>query len=165
MEWADPVTGSSFTPALGAKKRETKSTVSPGAAVWNDNPPEQWKSALAAVISKTRSLISATGLDGSTVLISTGGTYGFSPSPRMWIDLEQAYRRLDHAEGSLRHDDPMSAAQEATVASATLRRPFLPGESGLWLEEARSRQSDALYRCYVTLAAAWKMIGAATGDQ
>lgn len=127
--------------------------------VWNDNPPEQWKSALAAVISKTRSLISATGLDGSAVVISTGGTYGFSPSPRMWIDLEQAYRRLDHAEGSLRHDDPMSAAQEATVASATLRRPFLPGESGLWLEEARSRQSDALYRCYVTLAAAWKIIG------
>jgi DNA-binding SARP family transcriptional activator len=127
--------------------------------VWDDDPPGQWKSALAAVISKARSLISLTGLDGAAVLVSTGGTYSFSPSPQMWIDLEQAYRRLDRAEGSLRHDDPMSAAQEATVASAILRRPFLPGESGLWLEEARSRQSDALYRCYVTLAAAWRIIG------
>ncbi len=127
--------------------------------VWDDDPPAQWKSALSAVISKTRSLISQTGLDGSAVLVSTGGSYSFSPSSEMWIDLEQADRRLDRAEGSLRHDDPTDAAREATVASAILRRPLLPGEAGFWVEAARRRQSDALYRCYVTLATAWKIIG------
>ena len=47
--------------------------------VWDGTPPSQWKPALAAIISKTRSLITATGLDGSTMLMSSVGTYSFAP--------------------------------------------------------------------------------------
>lgn len=127
--------------------------------IWDDHPPTQWKSALAAVISKIRSLIVQIGFDAATTLTSSGGTYAFAPAADMWIDLEQAHRRLDRAEGSLRHDDAADATREATVASAILRRPLLPGEAGLWLEAMRRQQLDALYRTYITLAAAWNMLG------
>ena len=97
--------------------------------IWDNAPPRQWKSALAAVVSKTRSLITTTGLDGTSVLSSAGGTYTFTPPAEMWIDLEHAYRCLDRAEGALRHGDHTGAVGDATVASAILRRPLLAGES------------------------------------
>ncbi len=46
--------------------------------VRDDTPPAQWKSAVAAVVSKTRSLITRTGLDGAAVVVS----YTFVPRPR-----------------------------------------------------------------------------------
>ena len=127
--------------------------------IWDNAPPAQWKSALAAVVSKTRSLITTIGLDGTSLLSSIGGTYTFTPPPEMWIDLEHAYRRLDRAEGALRHGDHTGAAGDATVASAILRRPLLAGESCLWLDRARRHQADALYRSFITLASAWNQIG------
>lgn len=127
--------------------------------VWDGRPPSQWRSALAVVVSKTRSLITTTGLDGPSILASVGGTYSFTPPPDMWIDLEHAYRCLDRAEGAMRHGEAASAAPDATVASAILRRPLLAGETCLWLDEARTEQTDALYRTLTTLAAAWNEIG------
>ncbi len=127
--------------------------------VWDDTPPAQWKSALAAVVSKTRSLITAIGLDGAAVLSSVGGTYSFTPPAQMWIDLEHAYRRLDRAEGALRHGRAGEAAPDATVASAILRRPLLAGEHCMWLDQVRRSQSDALYRAFITLASAWNQLG------
>ena len=127
--------------------------------VWDETPPSQWKSALAAVVSKTRSLITAIGFDGAAVLSSVGGTYTFTPPPQMWIDLEHAYRRLDRAEGALRHGRVGDAAQDATVASAILRRPLLAGEDCMWLDQVRRSQSDALYRTFITLASAWNQLG------
>ncbi len=127
--------------------------------IWDGTPPSQWRSALAAVVSKTRSLITTTGLDGPAVLSSIGGTYSFTPPPDMWIDLERAYRCLDRAEGAMRHGQAASAAPEATVASAILRRPLLAGETCLWLDQARTEQTNALYRTYITLASAWNKIG------
>ena len=127
--------------------------------VWDDTPPTQWKSALAAVVSKIRSLITRTGLDGPALVVSTGGTYAFVPPPETWVDLENAYRRLDRAEGALRHGDHEVAVGDATVASAILRRPLLAGEDGLWLDEVRRRQADALYRTFIALGTAWNGIG------
>jgi DNA-binding SARP family transcriptional activator len=123
--------------------------------VWDGAPPSQWKSALAAIMSKTRSLITATGLDGSAMLSSSVGTYTFTPPPDMWIDVEHAARSLDRAEGAMRRGDAAEATRDATVASSILRRPLLAGADCSWLDEARRRQSDALYRSLITLAAAW----------
>jgi DNA-binding SARP family transcriptional activator len=127
--------------------------------VWDGQPPSQWKSALAAIMSKTRSLITATGFDGSTMLVSSVGTYSFVPPADMWIDVEHAARSLDRAEGAFRRGDAAEASREATVASSILRRPLLAGAECSWLDDARRRQSDALYRSMVTLAAAWHALG------
>ena len=67
--------------------------------VWDQSPPEQWKSALSAVISKVRSLITKTGLDGASTLSSAGGAYELHPPSDLWVDLEDAFRRLDRGGG------------------------------------------------------------------
>lgn len=127
--------------------------------IWDGAPPPQWKHALAPVISKIRSLISTTGLDGSEVLPAGGGAYSLVLPGDIWVDLESAHRSLDRAEGALRHDRDADAARDATVASSILRRSFLTGIDNLWVDRVRDRLTDALYRCSITLATAWNRLG------
>lgn len=127
--------------------------------VWDDDPPEQWSGALAAVVSKIRSLISGIGLDGRAVMASVGGTYSLLLPPDTWVDWESAIRYLDRAEGAVRHDDHAAAVADGTIASSILRRPILPGVDCRWSERLRRRQDDALYRCLVALATAWNELG------
>ncbi len=127
--------------------------------IWDESPPPHWKHALAPVISKIRSLISSTGLDGSEVLTAGGGAYGLTLPPDTWVDLECAVRALDRAEGALRHGQDADAARDATVASSILRRDLLTGIDNLWADRLRDRLADALYRCSVTLATAWNRLG------
>jgi DNA-binding SARP family transcriptional activator len=123
--------------------------------VWDERLPPRWTGALHTVISKLRSLMTAAGLDGRAVVASVGGTYAITLPPDTWVDLEDAHRRLDRAEGALRHDDLSTATAEATVASGILRRPLLAGIDGHWIEERRRHEMLALYRCYVVLAEGW----------
>lgn len=127
--------------------------------IWDGEPSGRWKSALAPIVSKIRTLLTAVGLDGSVVLGSVGGTYRLALPPDAWIDLEDAMRRLDRAEGARRHGDHASACREATVASAILRRRFLPGVDNLWADRVRRELDEAQHRCAVTLADAWIRLG------
>lgn len=127
--------------------------------VWGDAPPAQWNGALSTIVSKIRSLLTRAGLDGAAVMRSSGGTYELVLPADAWVDLEDAYRRLDRAEGAARHGDDRSAAREATVASPTLRRTMLSGIDNEWVDEARRRQHDATYRCLTVLAVAWCRLG------
>lgn len=127
--------------------------------VWDERPPRQWKSTLAPVVSKIRSLITASGLDGTSVLTSSGGAYQLLWPGDIWVDLEQAFRRLDNAEGAIRHCDHPGAARDATVASSVLRRPFLTGIDNNWADRVRHRLADAFYRSSITLAIAWNHLG------
>jgi len=77
------------------------------------------------------------------------------PAPGSWVDLEDATRRLDRAEGAVRHGKPLGALPEATVASSILRRPFLRGSEGDWIDGVRLRKDVALYWCYEVLAQGW----------
>lgn len=127
--------------------------------VWGEQPPERWKGSLAAVVSKIRTLITATGVDGRDAMLSSGGAYTLALPVDSWVDLEDAHRRLDRAEGALRHGDSRAATGDATVASSILRRPLLAGAESRWVEQTQARQADALYRCLTTLAAAWSRLG------
>lgn len=127
--------------------------------VWGESVPTQWNGALSTVVSKIRSLFTRSGLDGSELLPSTGGTYELVLPSDCWVDLEDAYRRLDRAEGAIRHGDDRAATVETTVAFSTLRRPLLSGVDSEWVEQARQRQQDAAYRCLTVLASAWDRLG------
>lgn len=123
--------------------------------VWGDAPPPRWTGALHTIVSKLRSLLNGAGLDGRTVLPSTGGGYELHLPPSSWVDIEDAVRRLDLAEGALRHDDARTATAEATVAWSILRRPLLTGLDGDWVERQRDRQRLAAHRCGTVLADGW----------
>jgi SARP family transcriptional regulator, regulator of embCAB operon len=128
--------------------------------VWGEDSPEGWSGSLNALISKIRALFASCGLDARAILTSTGGSYAINLPPGSWVDLEDATRRLDRAEGAVRHGDLAAALPDATVASSILRRPFLGGSEGEWIDGVRRRQHAALYRCYEVLSEGW----AAQGD-
>jgi hypothetical protein len=119
--------------------------------VWGEDLPDGWSGSLSALISKTRSLLARSGLDAKSILISNSGSYAISLPPGSWVDLEDATRRLDRAEGEVRHGNIVGALPDATVASSILRRPFLRGSEGAWIDGVRRRQDAALYRCYEVL--------------
>ena len=127
--------------------------------VWGEQLPSNWKGALAAVVSKIRSLVTTIGLDGRDVVNSSGGAYAFLLPARSWVDLEEAHLRLDRAEGAWRHGDNEATVRHATVASSILRRPTLAGIDSRWAEELQRRQADALHRSLIALASAWNALG------
>jgi SARP family transcriptional regulator, regulator of embCAB operon len=127
--------------------------------VWGESMPTQWNGALSTVLSKIRTLFARSGLDGTKLLASTRGSYELVLPSECWVDLEDAYRRLDRAEGAVRHGDDRAATVDATVASSTLRRCLLSGVDNEWVDQARRRQQDAAYRCLTLLAAAWHRLG------
>lgn len=124
--------------------------------VWGDDVPDGWTGSLSALISKTRRLLAGCGLDAKSVLTSSAGSYAINLPAGSWVDLEDATRRLDRAEGAVRHGNLAGALPDATVASSILRRPFLRGAEGLWIDEVRRRNDAALYRCYEVLAEGWR---------
>lgn len=127
--------------------------------LWDDDLPEAWSGALTSLLSKTRNLVARAGLDGRAVVVSAGGSCGIHLPAGSWVDVEDAVRRTDRAEGALRTGDAVGASREATVASAVLRRPFLAGITARWAEERRSLLDDVLLRCLVTLATARNRLG------
>ncbi|MGI9621809.1 MAG: AfsR/SARP family transcriptional regulator [Acidimicrobiales bacterium] len=127
--------------------------------VWGEQLPEGWSGSLSALISKTRSLLAGCGLDAKAILRSAAGSYEVTLPPGGWVDLEDAIRRLDRSEGHLRHGDLAAALPDATVASAILRRPFLRGSDGEWVDDVRRRNDAALYRCYEVLSEGWRAQG------
>lgn len=127
--------------------------------VWDGRPPGKWDGALSAIVSRIRSLVTGVGLDGKQLLGSSGGTYVLRLPPGTWVDLEDAFRRLDRAQGALRHGEFAQAASEGTAAAGILRRPFLSGLDSEWIAGERRRQTDALHAATVVLASAWLELG------
>jgi DNA-binding SARP family transcriptional activator len=127
--------------------------------IWDGTLPQQWSAALNALVSKLRSLVSSTGLDGRSTLPAVGSAYRLVLPPGSWIDLEDGYRRLDRAEGAIRHADAATAVVEATVAAGILGRLVLPGVDATWADDVNRARTDALFRCYVALARGWTARG------
>ncbi len=123
--------------------------------LWPESPPKEWNSALAAVMSKIRSLLLRIGLDGREMVRASNGAYAIALPGGSWVDVEDAYTRLDRAEGAYRSKDPARAITDATVASAILRRPLLEGVFSDWILARRQEQQEALLRCLGLLARAW----------
>jgi DNA-binding SARP family transcriptional activator len=63
-----------------------------------------------------------------------------------WVDIEAAAQALDEAEGSIRTGTIERAWGAANVAVTIARRPFLPGEDGLWVEIQAGKLREVLVR-------------------
>lgn len=123
--------------------------------VWDGRVPDGWSRSLNAIVSKLRRQLQRAGLDGAAILVGTGGSYALSLPAGTWVDTEDAIRRVDRAEGAVRHGDHASAVEEATVAAGILRRTFLAGVEGEWVADVRRQLDAVLYRASVVLASGW----------
>lgn len=114
--------------------------------LWPKNRPRAWPTALSAIVSKLRVMLSELGLDGSAALTSGGGCYELRLPNDSWIDHEVAADAIHQAESALKAGDPAAAYGPSAVAHHIARRPFLAGEDAEWIEQRRDRLGRILNR-------------------
>lgn len=113
--------------------------------LWPDDPPARANLAVSALISKLRRLLARTGL-GADAVARAFNCYQLKLPTDAWVDAEAAMESLHEAEGALRSGNELRAYGPAVVAAAILRRPFMPGEYGNWVEARREKFRAALVR-------------------
>jgi DNA-binding SARP family transcriptional activator len=143
------------TERSGAVRREELAD-----ALWPDGPPPAHEVALSALASKLRALLVEAGAHRDAIAV-TDGCYRVDLPAATWIDTEAAHAAVHEAEAALRSGAGAAAYAPAAVAAAILRRPFLPGMEGDWVE----RRRDALRRLLVRALDVLAEVHAANGEQ
>ena len=130
--------------------------------IWPVDMPDDWAKSLAPIVSRVRSQLRRADPTGvATIRVASGCHELILPSD-VWVDVEDATRRLDRAEGALRNGDPRGAWTDAAPASAVLRRRFLPGFDAPWADQRRAMLAERLHRTWLVLAGAWLECGDTT---
>ncbi len=106
--------------------------------LWQHGQPRAWDTALNAIASKLRVLLARAGLQKSLVLPAALGCYQLNVPVDTWVDVDAARDSLHAAEGCLKAGQYDAGWSAAHVACHIFRRPFMVGESGPWVEQARA---------------------------
>ena len=114
--------------------------------LWPDTPPPRFDVALSAIVSKLRVVL------GRERVITASGCYRIALPQSAWVDVEAAAEGVHLAEGALLAGRPAHAYGHAVVAAAILRRPFLHGQEGPWIELRREALRTAHVRALDCLA-------------
>jgi len=114
--------------------------------LWPSGPGPAWETALSAIVSKLRTLLTKGGLDGARVLSSAAGCYELRLPGEVWVDLEVAADAIHEAEVALKRGDQRAAYGPSAVAHHIARRPFFPGDSGAWVDARREKLHSILIR-------------------
>ena len=128
-------------------------------ALWPEALPAAWESALNALVSKLRGLLTGLGPRAAMSLTSVSGGYLLQAGDGAWIDREAAAEAIDQAEGLLRSRDWKAAWAPANIAAITARQPFLLGEESEWVTLERTRLQGILLRALDCLADIWLLNG------
>lgn len=114
-------------------------------ALWPREVPPSSDTALNAIVSKLRALLTRAGLS-SAALTSGAGYYELRMPESTWLDLEAAADAIHEAETAIRAGNPAGAYGPSAVAHHIARRPLLPGWHGAWIESRRNRLRSVLLR-------------------
>ena len=120
-------------------------------AVWPRQPPAAYEVALSAIVSKLRGLLGEAGL-ARGALQAVDGCYRIDLGPGSWVDTEAALEAVHAAEAALRLARHREAYGPAVVGAAILRRPFLAGFEGVWVESRRQELRGLRLRALEVLA-------------
>jgi DNA-binding SARP family transcriptional activator len=119
--------------------------------LWPGTLPERYEIGLSAIVSKLRAAFSRLGLDRDA-LSAADGCYQLSLPEASWVDVDAAVEGVHMSEGALLAGRHADAYGPAVVAAAILRRPFLPGLEGTWIESRRNALRGAHVRALDCLA-------------
>ena len=128
-------------------------------AIWGDDLPPTWWSALRTALARVRLALRAAGLPPDT-LVAESGCYVVRLPADATVDVEVARGGLARGAALLDAGDPAAAAAFAERAAAVLGQPLLPGVEGAWVDAARQPLERDALRAYDLLATA----RARTGD-
>src|SRR6202162_1240134 len=107
-------------------------------ALWPESLPSSWALALSAIVSRLRARLAGVGLPRSRIIGNAFGCYQFTPPVDVWVDVEAALAGVDAAEGAIAAGNPQVAYGPSLIAVTVLRRPFLTGQDGEWVERRRA---------------------------
>ena len=115
-------------------------------ALWPESLPASWTLALSAIVSRLRARLGSVGLPRNHIIGNAFGCYQFTPPGETWVDVEAALAGVDAAEGAIAAGNPRAAYGPSLIATTVLRRPFLPGQDGPWVDERRANLASRLLR-------------------
>jgi SARP family transcriptional regulator, regulator of embCAB operon len=118
--------------------------------VWPGTLTTSWERDLSAVVSKVRAALDS--IDLGPLLQGALGCYELQLPAGSTVDVEDAVRFVEDAESASRVGDRAVAMPAAATAANLARRPFLPGERGLWVERRRDELRATLLRALDLLA-------------
>lgn len=121
--------------------------------LWPDDIPHAWESALYAMVSRLRSLLSARSPEAT--ISRAAGQYQLQVPSDTWVDIDAAVLALDAAEGAFRMGQARAAFGPACVAESICRRPFLAGHNCPWADAQREKLERRLLRSLECLARVW----------
>lgn len=115
-------------------------------ALWPESLPASWTLGLSAIVSRLRASLATVGLPRARIIGNAFGCYQFTPPGETWVDIEAALAGVDAAEGALVSGNPGAAYGPSLIATTILRRPFLPGHDGVWVDDRREMLASSLVR-------------------
>jgi DNA-binding SARP family transcriptional activator len=121
--------------------------------LWPQKLPRAWEVSLSAIISKLRATLAGAGLDRDGVIATAFGAYQLRLPAGTWIDLEVAAGSLHNAEAGVAAGRALEAYGDALVALMILRRPFLAGAGGPWVDARRELLRAELVRALECMVA------------
>jgi len=104
--------------------------------IWGEQLPPSWERHLSAVMSKLRTLLDSLDDGASAIIRSLGGVYELELPDGTEVDLHRAEAIVRLMEGRIGTDEEVPS-DGLNLALEVLARPFLPGESGAWVEAVR----------------------------
>ena len=124
-------------------------------AVWGEEQPEAWDSALSALASRIRSGLRQIATVEPALDIERGiGRYALATPAVVFVDHERARAALHRAELAFRQLDMSGTWTEARVALQISVRGFLPGDEAAWIVGQRRPLADGAYRALELIAEA-----------
>lgn len=110
--------------------------------LWDDRPPNTWRSALRGLLSRLRAALASAEL-GSTVITNTAGSYQLRLPPGAEVDVETASDALARARSALDEGPAHVARDHALHAVSGTTGEFLPGAHTRWVQRERAQLHEA----------------------
>lgn len=110
--------------------------------LWGASPPATWEKGVTVLVSRLRSALADSVLDGSAALSYALGCYRLDVPAGAWVDVEAAATASRAAATALEDGQLDEALTLGAQALEVLRRPFLAGDDGVWVEAKRRELAD-----------------------
>jgi SARP family transcriptional regulator, regulator of embCAB operon len=125
------------------------------AALWADTPPPEAGTALRALLSKLRRLLSYLGEDS----LPTGELLKIRLPPDAWVDTEAAARAVHDAQAAVAQHQDVRAWVASHIALNISARPFMAGHDSDWVLEQRAALDEIQVHALEALAACAVRLG------
>src|SRR4051794_25512949 len=109
--------------------------------LWGEHPPPSWEQMVRGNASRVRAVLASAGVDPTAAVTGGFGTYQVHLPPDAVVDVEEAGAAIDHALAAIDGGNSEEAYAAVVSALAVVANGFLPGRSGIWVEQ---RQAETL---------------------